>query len=91
MLFRVLTGAFFFDNHTKQIGVNASVAICTVCYGTAGNNGSSYVKSKRSGWLGLVIRMDKGRMANRFFRVLQQIRIRVSSPRQKWLNDIETS
>jgi hypothetical protein len=67
------------------------VAICKVSYDTAINTGSSKVKSKRSGWLRLVIRMDKGRMANKFFRVLQQIRTKVLSPRQRCLCDIETS
>ena len=90
MLFRAITGAFF-DSHTKQIRVNASVAICTVSYDTAVNTGSSELKSKRSWWLRLVIRTDKERMANKFFRVLQQIRTKVLSPRQRWLNDVETS
>jgi len=39
MLFRAINGDFF-DSHTKQIRVNAPVAICTVSYDTAGNTGS---------------------------------------------------
>ena len=71
MLFRVTNGVFLQSYET-------SMSKCTCgnmhsSYDTAGYTGSSNVKSKRSRWLRLVIRMDKGRMANRFFRALQQI------------------
>ena len=50
-----------------------------------------FIKSRRTAWLGQVMRMDGGRMPRRIFELKSMGRRKRGRPRKRWIEDVEIS